>query len=365
MKNRFLLILILILPAFAFSLQKIDADEYIVKTGDTFYLNIQSATTIDTVLIVLPEGFVNIGVSDKAIEVAGSTLSESKQKILSAFTSELKNSKITLDLMEMAPFHYHLTGAVVRPGTYVSKNILTLDQVFSLAGGLSPAARTKINIMRLGQSRDYDLREFYINGNLSQNPFVMDNDIVNVEFAKSYLKVFTNQTAFETTNIDTIPEFFYVDLGEKKEMSKNEFMEVMKFKFLNSNFSDYSVVRNRNILEFSEIKSLKHLDEIYFNNESNYIFVAGEVKVPNQFDYNPTFDVKNYLALAGGVLDTGNKNKIIILSADGRKKRFTGQKLLPNDTIIVTKDFIAAFNKYVAPLVTIGSLAITYLQITK
>jgi len=364
MKNK-LLLLLLILPIFCSAMQKIDENEYIVKSGDSFLLQIQSAVSVDTLIIVLPEGTISLKYLRTPIIVSGETLKNAKQKIVSAFDNEFKNTNVFVDLAEMAPFHYNITGAVIKPGTYVSRAILTLNQVFHLSQGLAPLASKNISIFRNGRELKYDLNKFLQNGDTTQNPYIMDSDIVNVAYAKNYVKVVYKQTAFAKTRQDSVGNFAYVDLGDKKEIPLSELQNRLDNKNLDTNFSKVTVIRDNKVIELDNNSMLKNRDELYFEDENNYIFVTGDVKNAGQFLYNPNFSIRNYIALAGGISETGNRAKIFVIDSKGNKRVYEDGQLNPNETIYIQQDYVTLFNKYIKPFLTITTLFITYIQLTK
>ncbi|MEA1971679.1 MAG: SLBB domain-containing protein [Candidatus Cloacimonadota bacterium] len=359
MKNKLIFAIILLLPVLIFSMQGINEDEYIVKVGDSFLLQIESATSIDTLLYVLPQGNISIRFFEKSVKVSGNTLAEAKTKIITKIQKFLKNSLVKVELSTMSPFHYNLTGAVIRPGTYVSKNILRLNQVFHLSKGLAPIASKNISIFRNGEELKFNLNKFLQNGDKSQNPFVMDDDIVNVQYAKKYIKIYHNQHA----NADSV-NFEYVDLENNDKIKLENLKDLLSNKSLDTDFSNVNVIRNNQVINIDKNSFLQHQDEVYFEDENNYIFVTGSVKNPNQFSYNPNFSLKNYLALAGGITIDGNRSKIYVIDKKGNKRIYKGQPLNPNETIFVKQDLVTLFNKYIKPVLTITTLIITYIQIS-
>lgn len=71
------------------------------------------------------------------------------------------------------------------------------------------------------------------------------------------------------------------------------------------------------------------------------IFVAGEVKSPGSYEYQPGMTVRQAIVLAGGLTDRASRNKIYLIregSSELRKVKLH-EKLHPGDTITVKEGF--------------------------
>ncbi len=74
----------------------------------------------------------------------------------------------------------------------------------------------------------------------------------------------------------------------------------------------------------------------------NEIFVAGEVRVPGKFPYNPAFVVSDYIVASGGINpDTGDPNGIYFVDKAGAKTKVGLTSNVPPGSVIVVSPSIA------------------------
>ncbi len=85
-------------------------------------------------------------------------------------------------------------------------------------------------------------------------------------------------------------------------------------------------------------------DELYIPKRPSSVSIVGEVLNSASVGFNPELSVDQYIALAGGLKDSADKNKIFIIQPDGksllvRKSLFASNKeILPGSTIVISRD---------------------------
>jgi len=92
-------------------------------------------------------------------------------------------------------------------------------------------------------------------------------------------------------------------------------------------------------------------DAIEIPKKPDFVTVLGSVYSANSYFYDPELGIGDYLAKAGGMTPEADKDRVYILKANGdvvSKKNsdssfwlssFSGQKLMPGDTVVVPEQF--------------------------
>ena len=91
------------------------------------------------------------------------------------------------------------------------------------------------------------------------------------------------------------------------------------------------VVGRENILDIA----LEPNDEIIIPTRSDLISINGEVVLPQAIAWNNQDTVVDYVERSGGFTDNANKDKILVIRANGETEIGDTIKVLPGDEIIV------------------------------
>jgi protein involved in polysaccharide export with SLBB domain len=103
---------------------------------------------------------------------------------------------------------------------------------------------------------------------------------------------------------------------------------------------DYLSLKNKPALNFK----VQDGDELYIPRRPNSISVVGEVLYGSTLSFDPTIGVSDYINLSGGLKDSADKDKIFIISPNGRstlvkKSLFSSSSvLIPGSTIVVSRN---------------------------
>lgn len=75
-------------------------------------------------------------------------------------------------------------------------------------------------------------------------------------------------------------------------------------------------------------------DDLVIPNQTDVVLISGEVEVPQTVIYNDDFDVRDYVAEAGGLTSRGDAGNVIVVQANGRVH--TGERpIQPGDHLMV------------------------------
>jgi len=328
----------------------IDLDQYIVKNGDIFLLQLLSTDSLNVKSPVLPTGVLSLYPFADTVMVAGKTLADVYKSIEKKLGSYTNTNKILYNLFWVAPTRFHVMGAVVRPGEYVSEELITLQQGLVLSLGLSSSASKKIKILRNKQVLEYDLTNYYANNDLSENPLIMHDDVIIVGLAEKYVKVYTNN---DTLN--------YVESAELLE-NKGKISDILMQLSLKHQWSDlfqFTVDRQGEVLTVDRDFELEPFDNLFIPVEDLYIYVTGNVAKPGKYPYNGNMDARQYISRASGPTKEGHREKVLLMREQGKFERYKGQTLLPGDTLYVPESIKSTVISYITPLATVVSMVST------
>lgn len=185
---------------------KIFGSDFFSNANLTFEPNMKIATPSNYVLGVDDELTIDIfGFSEKTskykvntegqiripnigpIQIAGLTIEEAKIKLKSILSKTYPglrtgNTFLQVSLGQIRSIKVTLIGEVSQPGTYELSSLSTLANALYASGGPSKnGSFRKIDLIRNGKKHvTFDLYDFLLNGDLSKNVLLKDDDIIKV-----------------------------------------------------------------------------------------------------------------------------------------------------------------------------------------
>ena len=171
-------------------------DIYLLGIGDALSLKIMGAPELSTEIRILNDGNVSLPLVGTQ-KLSGFTIKKGEEHIENLLSDELLNPQVELKLIRSRPITISIIGQVSRPGVYKldsnSNDLPSLINSIEEAGGLSKNADlSNIYLKRRipGSTVKYkktklNLKELILNGNLMQNPYLFDGDIIRINEAKN------------------------------------------------------------------------------------------------------------------------------------------------------------------------------------
>jgi protein involved in polysaccharide export with SLBB domain len=357
MKHRLLLVVLSVcFIAFIWAdTTRISPDDYIVKIGDVFSIQYMTVDTLSIMSPVLPAGVISLFPFADTVFVAGSTLTGAYEQIGRKLGPGGFRDKILIQLAEVAPTRFHIMGAVVNSGEYISEELVSLHQALNLSGGIAAAASKVVRILRKDKLLTYDLNDYFLNHDISQNPIIMHDDVIIVNYAESFVKVFTNN--------DTINYVESIELKDEGVRIREIFPQLaMKHKW--SNFEKFTIDRGGVFYVVDPEFILEPFDRLFIPVEELYVYVTGFVVSPGRFPYNGSLDAIYYISQSGGPTQNGARGRAYIIRQHGTQERYRGQLLKPGDTLYIPESYQSMFVSYLGPLATVVSVVSTIVIIS-
>lgn len=261
--------------------------------------------------------------------------------------------------MDLNAYQIHILGQVRFPGTYRLPPSTRMAEAIDMAGGILPKGSLRQIELRRGNRtvKIYDLHAFLSEGRLNQNPFLQDNDEIFVPISKTVVSVQgpVNRTGvLELTRESSLLELVQLAGGYTVGILKSEPITVVRY--VDGKKTVYNVaiaekdmdsflVQDGDVIVFPHVLTkgrkfdynIAQLpnDTLYYPSFNDNIFVMGAVAQPGAYPFNPFYDPRHYINMAGAVR-YANLNRIKILDMNGKEIKYRdGYRLNPGDTIVV------------------------------
>jgi protein involved in polysaccharide export with SLBB domain len=160
--------------------EAVDATTYVVGPGDQLVLHFWGGQNFSHRVQVDSQGrlFVNnVGY----VAAMGLTLAALEKSVVAKLKRPYPKLNAGLTLVRPRHFLVHVAGLVKVPEAYQVTALTRVSRVIQLAGGRAPGGtQAKIQVRRQGKVVLANLQPFYLKGDRSQNPFVLEGDVVYV-----------------------------------------------------------------------------------------------------------------------------------------------------------------------------------------
>ncbi len=177
-------------------LPNLQEDLYLLGSGDSLIFSVIGAEELGANIRILNDGNAIIPLLGP-VRLRGLTVSNASRYLEDLLSKELINPKVELFITENRPINISVIGEVSRPGIYklnsLTNDLPTAITAIEEAGGISKSADlTNIKLTRLmpGEDRKYkktilNFKNLILKGDQTQNPFLFDGDIIEINKVKS------------------------------------------------------------------------------------------------------------------------------------------------------------------------------------
>lgn len=297
-------------------------------------------------------------------------------------------STLNGDMTSGVSYQVHIVGEVKNPGTYRLTASDRLQEALQRAGGvLERGSLRNVIIRRRGVgTRSYDIVRFRRFGNLQDNPYLLDNDVVQVPLRKQAVQVvgsIERPDVYELRGERTVADILTLAGGPSVGVEHNAPVKVIRFidgqktlldvplseartaKILNGDVIYVpSVLTANNKFDYNVIKLPG--DQPFYPAYEDRVFVLGGVYNPGPYNFNPYYGVSQYLTLAGGTTKLAHRSGMRVIHQDGSKQMIGHHdvKINPGDTIYTPESRLAPEN-WLQILLSIAQFSLTTYVITR
>ena len=339
----------------------VDPDKYIVGPGDELHINIISSNeTFDHSLVISPTGQLLIP-SVGMVNCNKLKLSQLVKEIKKEIRSWSKNVRINVELINIREFRILVLGQfdnagyfIVTPMTKVSdlfnqiktehnqkakeaikvnkessfsetfgmRSRIAVDDFYNRKLGLeeepdndlSHLSKRNILIFRGKDTIKVDLEKFKVNGNQELNPYVQQEDVIKIPYAKRFFTVHggvQKPGKYEYKSGDKILDAVTIAGGFHPDAVLDS-ISLIRTNLPNDTRSIYFTQKQCE-LEFLEPED--HLMVPYSYNEDPHeiVEIVGEINYPGTYPIKiGTTTISDIIRLAGGFLPSADSSKIYI-----------------------------------------------------
>lgn len=284
-------------------------------------------------------------------------------------------------------YQIHVVGEVINPGTYRVSPSTRLDEALKRAGGINPLGSTKkIQVKRAGGKEIVvDITDFKRNGNLASNPYLLDNDVVFVPFAKKIVRfegAIHASGVVELGDERTLADGLKMVGGTTVDVLIDEPMTVVRYdnktgerkliKVQNDSVSiDNFEIENGDLIFVPNVVTKgKTFDfntedipggRTFYPSSRDAVFVIGAISAPGAYPFDPFSTAEEYVLYAGPYKSSSILG-MKVMTVDGRKisgrKACNGHKLSPGDVIVVPEKILTTektlmwYNTFASTIIT-------------
>ena len=163
----------------------VSAQERRIKAGDGIEIVVYGHEELSRIVTVSPQGTIDFPFMQN-LPVDGLTLEKLREIIVAQLSRYLETFPIvTLNFAKSNVININVMGMVKQPGIRQMPLYSNLQGAIAAAGGTMPGARiSEIQLMRGEPGKmavtKYDLEKFLLEGDLKQNPALIEGDVIMV-----------------------------------------------------------------------------------------------------------------------------------------------------------------------------------------
>ena len=285
---------------------------YVVGPGDKVFIDVYGASQKSEQLQVSPDGTIQV-TGYGPIHIGGLSVAQANARIKETLGSRYKSSEVRLTVGQTRTISVNIMGEVAAPGTYTLSAFATVFHALYMAGGVNGIGTLRnIKVFRGGrQVTSVDLYDYILNGKLTGNVRLADNDVIMVGpfdcivDVAGYVK---RPMAYEMKKNESVATLLKYAGGFASGAYKKA---VRLNRVAGDRYSAY------NVPEF-EMAGFKVADGDSVTVDSilpryeNTVAVEGSVFHPGQYDLGSNPTVRSLVQSAGGVTEIAFLNRAVL-----------------------------------------------------
>lgn len=221
-----------------------------------------------------------------SISVAGLSLNAVREKLKKLVAQKFIGVELDVSLSSLSAKKVTIVGAVNTPGTYLVNPFSTITSALNYSGGIKEnGSLRKIKLIKNnGKIHTFDLYEYLIFGNRSQDQSLDAGDTILIEGTDNFVEVsgsVMRPMIYEVVETDKLNDLIGYALGFKRTSNKSKIsissLDVANLRINQIDTDDLNYPVNNAI----------RVDVFdYMNNEDRGILVKGAVKESGYYDFN-------------------------------------------------------------------------------
>ena len=286
------------------NLQMATPKNYVVGTGDQLNIDIFGYSDASFKLKVSPDGFIRIPNSGP-VKVAGLPFEAAQLKIkgqLAKIYPQISEGKtdVQVTLGQIRSIRVTLIGEVNKPGTYTLPSLATIANALYESGGPNKiGAYRNVALYRGGKlMATFDLYDFLLKGDLSQNLLLQDEDIIKVNPYETRVALngaVKRKAIYETKAGDNLNSLLKI-AGGFADIAFKDFIRVVR---ITQSQKEILIVKAADFGNFTFHSGDSCFVDSVYNRFSNSVVLSGALYHPGTYSVSEFPDLKGLLETAG------------------------------------------------------------------
>lgn len=276
---------------------------YVVGPGDKVFVDVYGASQKSEQLEVTPDGTIMV-TGYGPIHIGGLSVDAANAKIKKALGQRYSSSEIRMTVGQTRTITVNVMGEVVTPGTYTLSAFATVFHAIYMANGTNSLGTLRdIKVFRGGrQITSVDIYDYILNGKLSGNIRLADNDVIMVGPYECIVDIAGNvkrPMAYEMKKNESVATLLKYAGG----FATGAYTKAVRVnRVAGERLSAY------NVPEF-EMASFKLMDgdsvtvDTILHRYENTVAVKGAVYHPGQYDLGSAPTIRSLIENAGGLTE--------------------------------------------------------------
>jgi protein involved in polysaccharide export with SLBB domain len=276
---------------------------YVFGAGDELKIDIYGFSDKSQTMKVSPDGnirYPNIG----PIKIAGLSIDEAKAKLTDALSKiypglKSGNTSLQITLGQIRSIRVNLIGEITKPGTYTVSSLSTIANALYAAGGPTKIGSYRnIQLIRSGKTvSSFDLYDYLLKGDLTQNKLLQDDDVIKVATYAARVEVrgaVKRSAIYEVETTDKLDALINYAGGLTDNANKS-FYRVARF---GKQEKEVFTVKAEEAKSFVLQTGDQILIDEIGNNYKNRVAITGAVYYQGDYSIEKTPTLKDLLLLA-------------------------------------------------------------------
>lgn len=276
---------------------------YVIGANDQILIEVYGYSETSFKLKVTPEGFIRVpGLG--LIKVLGLTMDEAQKKIKQELTKIYSNiltgrTSVQISLGQIRSIRVTLIGEIKKPGTYTLSSFATIANALYASGGPRDIGSfRKVELMRSGKVvSTFDLYDFLLNGDLTKNLVLQDDDIIRVPAYEKRVIIkgaVKRPAIFELTKNELLGDALKYS-GGFADIAYKEMIRIKRFASNNKEVISVGPAAFKSFpLMSGDSLIVDSLADVY----KNRVMIMGEVSYPGSYGSDNIKTLKDLLELA-------------------------------------------------------------------
>ena len=287
---------------------------YVLGPGDEVILDIYGASQSSTKYKISPDGAITV-TDIGPIPISGMTVAEAQNKVREKVGGYYRDSNIKLTVGQTRTILVNIMGEVENPGTYALSAFATVFNALYLAGGVNELGTLRdIKVSRNGKViSTIDVYDFILNGNLTGDVMLQDNDVILVGAYENLVTVegcVKRPMIYEMKDAESLDVLLRFAGGFTGDAYRNK----LRVERLNGDGLTVHNVERRDFQTFASLDGDIVVASPVIERYRNTVFIDGAVFRPGKYKLSQNVNsVKALVEQAGGLVEQAFVTRAVIL----------------------------------------------------